>query len=85
MNRFLDCRRIVASSWYQALFTTRLADRQARERIKRDFESGPPEWENLQRAAGWDGIFIATCPGRTEVEGHSIADLAGQTAATRSA
>lgn len=47
-----------------------------RDRIKADFELGPPWWENLQKAAGWDGIVIATCPGRSEVEGHSIADLA---------
>jgi N-acyl-D-amino-acid deacylase len=55
----------------------RLTDRAARDRIKADFADGPPEWENLQKAAGWEGIFIATCPGRPEVEGQSVAELAG--------
>jgi N-acyl-D-amino-acid deacylase len=54
----------------------RLRDSQVRDRIKREFEGGPPQWENLARAAGWDGISIATCPGRPETEGHSIAELA---------
>jgi N-acyl-D-amino-acid deacylase len=54
----------------------RLRDSAARDRIKADFEQGPPEWENLQKAAGWDGIVIATCPGRPEVEGLSISELA---------
>jgi dihydroorotase/N-acyl-D-amino-acid deacylase len=54
----------------------RLSDSAARDRIKADFEQGPPDWENLQRAAGWDGIVISTCAGRPEIEGHSIAELA---------
>ena len=54
----------------------RLTDRIARDRIIADFADGPAEWENLQKAAGWDGIYIATCPGRPEVEGHSISELA---------
>jgi N-acyl-D-amino-acid deacylase len=59
-----------------ARMTERLRDREIRERIKREFEGGPPEWENLQRAAGWDGIQISTCPGRPEVEGRSVLELA---------
>ncbi|HZV51181.1 MAG TPA: D-aminoacylase [Candidatus Dormibacteraeota bacterium] len=55
----------------------RLSDGQARDRIEADFAAGPPEWENLVRAAGWGGIVIATCPGRPEIEGHSIGELAG--------
>ena len=55
----------------------RLRDSQARDRIKRELEEGPPEWENLARAAGWDGISVATCPGRPETEGRTIAELAG--------
>ena len=54
----------------------RLRDRQVRDRIKAEFAAGPPSWENLQRAAGWEGISIATCPGRTETEGRSIDELA---------
>jgi len=54
----------------------RLEDRAIRDRIKADFEVGPPGWENLQKAAGWDGIVIATCPGRPELEGHSVSELA---------
>ena len=55
----------------------RLTDRITRDRIIADFADGPAEWENLQKAAGWNGIYIATCPGRPEVEGHSISELAG--------
>ncbi|MDQ2737542.1 MAG: D-aminoacylase [Actinomycetota bacterium] len=60
-----------------ATMLERLTHRSVRERIKADFANGPPEWENLQKAAGWDGIVISTCPGRPEFEGHSITELAG--------
>jgi len=53
----------------------RLRDRAARERIKRDFRDGLPGWQNQQRAAGWDGIVIASCAGRPELEGTRAADL----------
>lgn len=56
----------------------RLHDPAARQRICRDFEDGPAGWENLQRAAGWDGIVIASCPGRSEREGRSVAELAAE-------
>ena len=53
----------------------RLRDHAARERIKRDFRDGLPGWQNQQRAAGWDGIVIASCAGRPELEGIRAADL----------
>lgn len=67
-------------NWAQAggidAMVDRLRDGQARERIRREFEEGPPEWQNIPRAAGWDRIVISNCPGRTEAEGRSVADLA---------
>jgi dihydroorotase/N-acyl-D-amino-acid deacylase len=54
----------------------RLGDGQARERIRREFEDGPPEWQNIPRAAGWERIVISNCPGRTEIEGRTVAELA---------
>jgi dihydroorotase/N-acyl-D-amino-acid deacylase len=62
----------------------RLRDTQARERICRDFEQGSARWQNIPGAAGWDSIVISYCPGRDELNGQSIADLArdaGQPAA----
>ncbi len=53
----------------------RLHDPAARDRIKRDFRDGLPGWQNQQRAAGWDGIVIASCAGRPELEGTRAADL----------
>ncbi|HZU16641.1 MAG TPA: D-aminoacylase [Candidatus Dormibacteraeota bacterium] len=55
----------------------RLRDGAVRDRIEADLAGGPPGWENLVRAAGWDGIVVATCPGRPEAEGRSIGELAG--------
>ncbi|HEV2012064.1 MAG TPA: D-aminoacylase [Candidatus Limnocylindria bacterium] len=54
----------------------RLGERTARERIKRDFSDGLPGWQNQQRAAGWDGIVIASCAGRPELEGQRVDRLA---------
>jgi N-acyl-D-amino-acid deacylase len=54
----------------------RLRDRQVRDRIRGEFETGLVGWDNLQRSAGWDGIVIANCPGRADAEGRSIVELA---------
>jgi N-acyl-D-amino-acid deacylase len=54
----------------------RLHDGRVRERIRREFDAGPPNWENLQRAAGWDRIYISSCPGQGHFQGRSIAELA---------
>ena len=54
----------------------RLRDPAARARMKRDFAEGLPGWQNQQRAAGWDGIVIAGCAGRPELEGKRIDALA---------
>jgi N-acyl-D-aspartate/D-glutamate deacylase len=65
--------------WAQAdgidAMVARLGDRAVRERIKRDFADGLPGWQNQQRAAGWDGIVIAGCAGRPELEGTRAVDL----------
>ncbi|HEX6060787.1 MAG TPA: D-aminoacylase [Candidatus Limnocylindria bacterium] len=53
----------------------RLGDPAARARIKRDFADGIPGWQNQQRAAGWDGIVIAGCAGRPELEGTRADEL----------
>ena len=53
----------------------RLRDAGARARIKRDFAEGLPGWQNQQRAAGWDGIVIAACAGRPELEGRRADEL----------
>jgi N-acyl-D-aspartate/D-glutamate deacylase len=58
----------------------RLGDPAARAQIKRDFANGIPGWQNQQRAAGWDGIFIAGCPGRPELEGRRADQLGGESA-----
>lgn len=54
----------------------RLRDGQARERIRRDFDEGLAGWQNIPKAAGWDSIVISNCPGRTELEGRSLTELA---------
>jgi dihydroorotase/N-acyl-D-amino-acid deacylase len=54
----------------------RLSDAETRRRIVGEWEAGPPGWENLMRAAGWDGIVISSCPGATETEGRTIHELA---------
>jgi N-acyl-D-amino-acid deacylase len=54
----------------------RLRDRVSRDQMTGDFETGLSDWENMQRAAGWDGIVLASVPGRPSVEGRSIGELA---------
>jgi N-acyl-D-aspartate/D-glutamate deacylase len=58
-----------------AAMIARLGDPAARARIKRDFADGLPGWQNQQRAAGWDGIVIAGCSGRPELEGKRADEL----------
>jgi len=58
----------------------RLGDPRARERIVRDFAEGIAGWQNQQRAAGWDGIVIAGCAGRPELEGKRADELGGDPA-----
>lgn len=54
----------------------RLQDTAVRQRIVREFATGIPGWENFQQAAGWEGIFISSCPGRPELEGRCLVELA---------
>jgi N-acyl-D-amino-acid deacylase len=65
--------------WAQAdgidAMVARLGDPVARARITRDFADGLPGWQNQQRAAGWDGIAIAGCAGRPELEGKRADEL----------
>ena len=65
--------------WAQAdgipAMVARLGDPAARVRMKRDLAEGLPGWQNQQRAAGWEGIFIAGCPGRPELEGRRADEL----------
>ena len=65
--------------WAQAdgidAMVARLRDPAARARITRDFAQGLPGWQNQQRAAGWDGIVIAGCPGCPELEGKRADEL----------
>jgi N-acyl-D-aspartate/D-glutamate deacylase len=58
-----------------AAMVARLGDPAARARMKRDFADGIPGWQNQQRAAGWDGIVIAGCAGRPELEGKRADEL----------
>jgi dihydroorotase/N-acyl-D-amino-acid deacylase len=64
-----------------AAMLERLSDRRVRERIAADLAAPSRSWENLVRAGGWDAIQISTCPGRPEVEGsfvHQLADASGK-------
>jgi len=58
-----------------AAMVARLRDPAARMRIKRDFAAGISGWQNQQRAAGWEGIVIAGCAGRPELEGKRADEL----------
>ena len=58
-----------------AAMVARLRDPAARARMKRDFADGIPGWQNQQRAAGWDGIVLAGCAGRPELEGRRADEL----------
>lgn len=54
----------------------RLRDPASRARMRKDLQTGLSNWENLSQAAGWDGIVIANCPGRPEIEGLTLSSLA---------
>jgi dihydroorotase/N-acyl-D-amino-acid deacylase len=61
------------------LLLERLADRRVRQQLEAEIGDGLPGWENIPRAAGWNGIVVASAPGAEETEGRSIADLAALT------
>lgn len=54
----------------------RLRERTVRQTLELQIGEGLPGWENVPRAAGWEGVVIASAPRRPECEGCSIADLA---------
>jgi N-acyl-D-amino-acid deacylase len=53
----------------------RLTDPTARTRMRREIESGALSGEDLLLAVGFDGILLAECPSRPELEGRSLAEL----------
>ncbi len=55
----------------------RLRDAAIRERIARELTEPSNSWQNLVRAAGWDGIVIAAAARHPEFDGRTIASLAG--------
>jgi N-acyl-D-amino-acid deacylase len=73
-------------NWVQAggldSMLERLQDGATRDRVRREFDSGAPGWQNIPRAAGWDGIVISNCPGKTELEGRSVKELAAEAGTT---
>ena len=54
----------------------RLGNPAVRIRIAAEVASGLPGWENPAKNAGWEGIMIAACPGRPDVEGRCLDELA---------
>lgn len=46
-----------------------------RARLRREIESDT-RWENLPRAAGWDGIMVASCPAQPDLEGQTLERIA---------
>lgn len=53
----------------------RLADREAREKIKAQIETGIPGWDNFVDFAGYDGIYITDAGTDKDAEGLSLAQL----------
>jgi N-acyl-D-aspartate/D-glutamate deacylase len=49
-----------------------------RRTLELQIAEGLPGWENVPRAAGWEGVVVASAPRRPECEGRSIADLADE-------
>lgn len=66
--------------WVQEGGRDPLLGRLRRGSVRRTLElqiaEGLPGWENVPRAAGWEGVVVASAPSRPECEGRSIADLA---------
>lgn len=56
-------------------FLARLADPEARARMRKDMELGTPEWVSLLKGVGWDKILITGSRDSTLV-GRSVADIA---------
>ena len=54
----------------------RIAEREVRERIRRAIIIEPSGWENMARAAGWNGIRIARAPGQEWAHGLTLQDIA---------
>jgi N-acyl-D-amino-acid deacylase len=54
----------------------RLRDGQARDRIGRDLGHGLPGWDSHVDAAGWEGIVISASPGRPELQGRAVPEVA---------
>lgn len=74
--------RAVLPPWVNAgglsAMLERLGDAEIRRKVAEQYETGLPGWQNFVGAAGWDGIVVASAPGRPDVEGRSIAELASE-------
>jgi N-acyl-D-aspartate/D-glutamate deacylase len=55
----------------------RLASPTELDRIRADFEHGLPGWQKLVDPDGWGDVVVAGAPRHPELEGRTIADLAG--------
>lgn len=70
----------VLPAWAQeggiSAMVERLGDGLVRDRIRQEYANWPPHLENLAGQAGWERIVIAACPGRPDIEGRTIVDLA---------
>lgn len=53
----------------------RLKSKEIRERIKEEFVKDRIEGENYFRDAGFNGIFVASCPSNKEYEGKSLMEI----------
>jgi dihydroorotase/N-acyl-D-amino-acid deacylase len=60
----------------------RLGDRRVRERIVDEMGRPAVGWENMARNAGWEGIYLSSVPGRPELEGRSLPELAAEAGTT---
>lgn len=54
----------------------RLQQPAVQERIKKDFGTGLPGWENYPAAAGWNGIMVSYCENHAEYEGKTLQEIA---------
>lgn len=55
---------------------TRLASNETRQRLRNDFESPPADWQNFIEGGSWDDVRVASSPGRQDLEGQTIAEIA---------
>ena len=54
----------------------RLQRPEIQARVKREFMTGLPGWENYPAAAGWNGIMVSYCENHAEYEGKTLQEIA---------